>query len=280
MAASFADKSQSSMFTFVVGERKTEYRVHGQYVSALSVALDLFLAGGVNAGKVRVEWPDVDDHTFVRFIQWAYSRNYDPREPQNDSKRTKVGGLPTSLPSAPDTNSPTSSEKRLCGLSSPESLTKRSCIPAESVPGSFAHEAGKKYPAPASSIVFTPRQNTTSSEDFTEVLLCHAKLYVVGDNWLIPQLKQLTLHRLYATLRHFILYPSRVQDICVLAEYVFENTTPGDEMRDLVIMYFASVIDRVTDCSGVEALMDKVPGFAFQLVKMMSRKSKPIFSIY
>lgn len=313
------------MFTFVVGERKTEYRVHGRYVSALSVALDLFLAGGTNAGKAQVEWPDVDDDTFVRFVQWAYNHNYDPKEPQNNSERTKVRGLPTSLPSAPDTNNATSHEKRLCSLPSLESIcprcghagkrftrvqicfcrkwfvpfhcqqcnsvfpqrcsgcdriTKRSCVPTQSVPGSFLHEAGKKYPAPASSVVFTPRQNTTSSEDYTEVFLCHAKLYVVGDNWLIPQLKQLTLHRLYATLRDFFLHPSRIQDICVLAEYVFEHTTPGDEMRDLVIIYFASVIDQVTDCGGVEALMNKVPGFAFQLVKKMSSKPKPLFETY
>ncbi|KAJ0125355.1 hypothetical protein J7T55_006701 [Diaporthe amygdali] len=202
MATSSADRSklQSSMFIFVIGEGKTEFRVHGKNILVLSKPLDALLAREMKeAQDCRIEWPDVDEGTFVRFSQWISTQDYDPAEPVTETEDVNAGYLSALLP-----------------------------------------------------------------------------LYVVGDKWLIPKLKQLTLHRLYATLRDFTLYPNRVEDLCVLATYVFDHTVPGDEMRDLIVMYFACVIDQVIECDDVATIVDGIPGFAFQLIKKMASKPKSL----
>lgn len=34
------------------------------------------------AQEGRVDWPDMDEETFARFIQWVYTKIYDEAEPQ------------------------------------------------------------------------------------------------------------------------------------------------------------------------------------------------------
>ncbi|KAK2607663.1 hypothetical protein N8I77_006326 [Diaporthe amygdali] len=315
------------MFIFVLGEGKTEFRVHGKNISVLSKPLDALLARVMKeAQDCRIEWPDVDDGTFVRFSQWISTQDYHPAEPLTETEDVNAGYLSALLPSMEDIKT-TALEKPLVGLSPPAwtcpkcdhsgirfnkvktcgrpcskwfvpfycqpcNLTfPKTCFECHQSPKSihtptvsmldkFMKEAGVDYPAPAGPIVFTPRKNTTSTANCTHVFLCHAKLYVLGDKWLIPKLKQLTLHRLYATLRDFTLYPNRVEDLCVLATYVFDHTVPGDEMRDLIVMYFACVIDQVIECGDVATIVDGIPEFAFQLIKKMASKPKSLLRGY
>lgn len=135
---------------------------------------------------------------------------------------------------------------------------------------SFQDESGTIYPSPTTT--FTARKNIHSCEDYTKVLLCHAKLYVLGDMYIIPALKQLALHRLHATLKTFTLYPRRVQDITTLARYIFENTMPEDEIRDMISLYFACIVEDLVELEGMEELLEEVPGFAVGLVKHMSKR--------
>lgn len=125
---------------------------------------------------------------------------------------------------------------------------------------------------PTSASVFSPRKNTEGCEDYTEVFLCHAKLYVVADTYDIPSLKQLSLHRLHATLKEFTLYPSRMNDIATLAKYVFENTLPQDKIRDMVTLYYACIVEDARKQDGLESLIQEIPDFAFGLISEMSNR--------
>ncbi|ROW03569.1 hypothetical protein VSDG_01238 [Cytospora chrysosperma] len=125
----------------------------------------------------------------------------------------------------------------------------------------FLDESGTKYPTSTS--VFLPRKNTEACEDYAGVFLCHAKLYVLGDKYDIPPLRQLTLHRLHATLKEFTLYPSRMNDIATLAKYVFENTVPEDKIRDMITLYYACIVEDATKYDGLKSLIDEIPDFAF-----------------
>lgn len=110
-----------------------------------------------------------------------------------------------------------------------------------------------------------------SSEDYSDVLLCHARLYVLGDTYLIPELQKLAIHRLHATLKEFVLYPSRLQDVIMLVKYVFENTRQNDEICNMVSLYCACIKESLDDkeCGGLERLVNDVPNFGLSLIRVL-----------
>lgn len=95
---------------------------------------------------------------------------------------------------------------------------------------------------------------------------------MLGDVYDIPQLRQLTLHRLHATLREFTLYPSRLDDIVTLARYVFGNTQPHDKIQHMIGLYFACIIDDALKHEGLRSLIEDIPDLAHILVSKMSER--------
>ncbi|KAL1881282.1 hypothetical protein Daus18300_001134 [Diaporthe australafricana] len=132
----------------------------------------------------------------------------------------------------------------------------------------FLDVSGTVYPT--STTIFSARKNTEGCEDYTGVFLCHAKLYVLGDKYDIPPLKQLSLHRLHATLKEFILYPSRMNDIATLTKYIFENTVPDDKIREMLTLYYACIVEDARKHDGLKSLVDEIPDFAFSLIFKIS----------
>lgn len=134
----------------------------------------------------------------------------------------------------------------------------------------FLDASGTAYYTPTSA--FSPRKNAEGCEDYTPVFLCHAKLYVMADTYDIPSLKQLSLHRLHATLKEFTLFPSRFNDIATLAKYVFENTLPDDKIRDMITLYYACIVEDAWKQDGLKSLIDEIPDFAYGLISKMSER--------
>lgn len=388
---------QSRIVTFVVGTQKKEYSVHAAALSKLSRPLKVLLDGPFKeANNSRVDWLDVDEKTFVRFTQWAYTRTYVTEEPDIILDQSSVG-LPTTRSGASKGKKTkpveiTAAEQPLYSLVSiakshgfqtdqctnktcsyrgsrghsidasivclvcQESYETKACnscysafkscprceFPETTNPGkrgqcsntscsqfergdcptnrqslncvicrrlfqtktctqcnsafsdcpyciksrakgkrkrlvdTFLDRAtctddnANRPSKPAS--VFTPRKNTEGCEDYTGVFLCHAKLYTLGDMWDVPQLCQLSLHRLHETLKEFTLYPSRLDDIATLAKYVFENTCPKDEIRDMITLYYACIVEDASKHDGLRSLIDEVPDFAFGLISRMSER--------
>lgn len=377
---SFKSIIGSDIFTFVIGPNCKEYKVHGTAISRLSKPLGVLINGEMREAKEKcVKWPDVDEKTFVRFTQWAYTETYVTEEPEilldhsligSPNSTTMTPGLPEgkasetalyslmtanlSLPKKigccrnkacgwygrrkPKPNfQPTclvcrraytatacascSSVYRDCPTCGPPTRTIRnSCSNGNcegmylgSVTGSVtclgcrttysttqcqcgsifsdceACAAENENPAlvkrcalvqefldtkgttyPTSTSVFSPRKNTEGCEDYAGVFLCHAKLYVMADTYDIPALKQLSLHRLHATLKEFTLYPSRFNDIATLAKYVFENTVPEDKIRDMITLYYACIVEDAREQDGLKSLIEEIPDFAFGLISKMS----------
>ena len=65
-----------------------------------------------------------------------------------------------------------------------------------------------------------PHPNDDPREDYTEVFLCHARLYVFSDQFEIESLMRLTLQKLRLTLSRFSLYQERVPDIVSVGNQV------------------------------------------------------------
>ncbi len=92
------------------------------------------------------------------------------------------------------------------------------------------------------------RMNENKNEDYTDVFLAHARLYVFANNYLICDLKMLALENLHETLKNFHSFSHCTQDIISLIHYVYENTKILDDgeiepMRAILAEYVSFEMD-------------------------------------
>ncbi|KAF2135118.1 uncharacterized protein K452DRAFT_213695, partial [Aplosporella prunicola CBS 121167] len=96
-----------------------------------------------------------------------------------------------------------------------------------------------------------PPTNQNARENFTTVLLSHARLYSFADKYGIEALRLLTLHKLHKTLVGFTLYNARISDIIALLRYTYsdEHTldydNKVDDLRALVSEYVVCEIETI-----------------------------------
>ncbi|KAK3352728.1 hypothetical protein B0T25DRAFT_542642 [Lasiosphaeria hispida] len=123
------------------------------------------------------------------------------------------------------------------------------------------------YPPPQDIVAYRPQPNG-SCEDYSDTMLCHASLYVLGDQYNITLLQQLALHKLHTTLQHFVLHPARLDAIPKLVNYVWNNTMPTDKLRNLVLTYCACIAEDLIKYfpAEFESLVEDIPEFASGLM--------------
>ena len=92
-----------------------------------------------------------------------------------------------------------------------------------------------------------PRRNQKRNENYTEVFLSHARLYVFAEKYDIQPLKTLALEELQAVLGIFDLYTERTGDIIALIRYVYANTGEPvagvEDIRTVLMLYFGYEMD-------------------------------------
>ena len=250
--------------------------IHAELISQNSKPLDRMINGHMSEAKQGFAViKDVDEDTFVRFIQWAYNGYYDAgefkiRSPQPDSAplEGEIVGEPCLEELDPAPYPEESYEKELDPASYPEESYEEERVLETAWGGMYASK-GKKdkrrekkaigavHPyagAPASSkrrmkesfinrqrtvrqqaiSICPPRPNQASNEDYAEVFLSHARMYVFAEEYDIQSLKALALDELHGTLQNFNLYPERTEDIVALLRYVYANTgEPVDGVEDM-----------------------------------------------
>lgn len=132
----------------------------------------------------------------------------------------------------------------------------------------------KTYPNFVST--FRPRKNRESCEDYTEVFLCHARLYVFAEKYDIEPLRNLCLHKLQDTLVKFTLYEERVGDIVELMRYAYSNTADRsgsmDGLRSLLAHYAACVIEDLAQSDKFELLFEEFGSLARDLVHYLLKR--------
>ena len=247
----------SAPFKFIIDGN--HLYIHAELVSRHSKPLDRMINGYMSeAQKGFAIIKDVDEGTFVRFIQWAYKGYYEAGEFQIDLPRADSGSLEgqeveeryleelvpaaevpypedlavevpypeevaagESVEAAPDevfyTDSGASSPPRRGRRALKESFIRRKpTVPRETLSSC------------------PPRPNQAPNEDYTEVFLSHARVYVFAEKYDIQSLKALALDELHGTLENFDLYAERTGDIIALIRYVYANTgEPVDGVEDM-----------------------------------------------
>jgi hypothetical protein len=134
-------------------------------------------------------------------------------------------------------------------------------------------------PAPDADILkdFEPKPNSEADQDFTPVFLAHVRLYTFADMRLIYPLKSLALHKLQQTLIVFRLFDQRVGDIIKLARYAYDHepdrSAEGvvNELRQLVVEYMAYQVQIVGKHQEFKALLEEGGEFVTDFWSVVSK---------
>lgn len=303
----------SKPFTFVVGPNKKQFIMHEAAITRLSKTLDKLLNGGMKESKEHcVCWEDIDEKTFLRFGEWAYTGDYMPEEPEiildasqiaiskKDAKNATSSkpenvvnclatfdfniATPSFVHCGRGTTSPITAT---CGTCKTQFVTVRcqycgahqftTCPQCRGVSVGPKKKAmvekfnnNSAYESPTTP--FTPRKNTESCEDYSEVFLSHARLYVLADKYDIKELRDLSAHKIWVTLKEFTLYPERMGDVVGLVKYLFQNTLEKDKLRTLLKDFCACTVEDLCKGEGFQDLICETPEFACELIMEMSTR--------
>lgn len=88
---------QSDLFTFKVGEEGKLFQVHSSAIAATSGPFRALVEGGLNESETRSAEPrDIEPDDFVRFLEYAYRRDYTvPAWVLDEDAQTSSGGVST-----------------------------------------------------------------------------------------------------------------------------------------------------------------------------------------
>lgn len=215
---------------------------------------------------------DVDTGTFVRFIEWAHRGYYATTE-------FPTVEVPTAVEEPSATWDPTAVEEPSIPwdptIEVPQEIGGRSAKKSKFRKGTFSLESSNipnaredlkqafksRRPVERKSAIEVPppRRNQTSSENYSDVFLSHARLYVFTEKYDIQPLKALALDELHAILAVFHLYPDRTGDIVDLLRYVYAYTGEPregiEDMRTLMTQYISYEMDTLMGDQDFRDLM-------------------------
>ncbi|KAM0805424.1 hypothetical protein BDR22DRAFT_884955 [Usnea florida] len=237
----------SPLFKFIVDG--TAIYLHASLVSQHSKPLERMMNGHMaEAQQGFAVLKEVDEGTFTRFAQWAYSGYYTSAEHEVQPNTTYKGSTP-----AQDVTEylPTQEEMKW-EFQWPE--VGRSRDSSKQYLIDLFRSKYEKYLRSSSSFRL-PRPNENVAEDYTNVFLSHARVYVFADQYDVQGLKSCARKELHLALANYTLYPDRTGDIIALIRYIYSNT--GESVSG--VMDLRSVLKEYMSCE-MDTLM-KDPTF-------------------
>ena len=205
---------------------------------------------------------DVDLDTFLRFVQWLYYGYYDPAEPRSLASSERYQN-PVRTTQEPITS---------CYYCRPNNNIYDAHFQAKELFVQRRYTVRNlKKDAPQ------PRPNSSNPEDYSEVFLGHARLYVFAEKYDVSLLKILAMEELHATLAVYTLYQERTGDIVALLRYVYANTADSkdgvEDLRTLLTQYMEAEIDILIKGEELQELMIEDGGpLLGELMKVMRKK--------
>lgn len=239
----------SDTFKFPIGSDRKNFTVYRTPVARHLVPLEKLMNGKMSEAKEgRAYLKDVDEHTFVRFAEYVYTGSYQPATSKFETN-TNAARFPYIC-------------NKVWGAPKPNSKKGKLWDAFEN----------RKYECAFSLAPVINLQH----EDFTDVFLSHAQLYVFADRYDINRLKELCLCNLHGTLVQFTLYDKRVDDIIELIRYTYLNTADrqnsAEGLRSLVIHYAACVVEDLAKNPDFLTLPEEIGDAGRDLVaKMLER---------
>ncbi|KAL8740109.1 MAG: hypothetical protein Q9190_007153 [Brigantiaea leucoxantha] len=229
----------------------------------------------------------VTPDTFNRFLQWVYHGFYSAPHPKmvdassplspdtlaiKEANEVRIGGsvdVPASEAIEADIGKPVEPDFDWSDFGSKTKNKKARknedccCSQFSSSSRQSLRQAfiSRSYEALRSAVpIPLARKNENENEDYADVFLSHARLYVFANKYLIYDLKTLALENLHETLKFFEFYSYRTGDIVSLIRYVYGNTQIPDDgkiepIRSLLAEYVGLEMDILMKDSAFRDLM-------------------------
>lgn len=126
-------------------------------------------------------------------------------------------------------------------------------------------------------VLILPSTKQECTQNFTEVFLCHSRLYVFADEYDIAALKCLALMQLRATLANFTLYANCSGDIIALLRYIYANTgnseTGTEDLRTMMMEYIGYEMDiLIKDEEFSNLLLEEGGALIKTFMKLVAKK--------
>ena len=229
---------------------------------------------------------DVDEATFVRFIRWTYSKDYPAAEhaivedeehlnPTTEDSLAGGANASTSSETKPEPD-PADDDWGVWGSVRKKDKKKKkenTAPPPGTLKESFITKSDGVWVFD-DTLVASGRSNKSPKEDYTDVFLGHARLYVFAEKYDIQPLKELALHRLQHTLAIYTLYPERVSDVIALLKYVYANTAEAaegvEDIRTMLAHYVGTEMGVLVRDGEIRDLMLDDPEMLNDFLKMFA----------
>jgi hypothetical protein len=212
---------------------ETPIIVHAAAIAKLSDPLSFLINGPMkeaHENEAKLSHLEVAD--FERICEFAYRGEYQVPSPINSSDAAdgRDGDHSVDAGNEGEQEAQSTDASNIAGNLSQQFLAKpylKSITPHASI-----------------KTLFSPQHQWDWHDDYTPVLLGHARLYTFGDEYLIPSLKNLALKKLHTTLAGYnSSYESR-EAVVELARYAYDtNNTPDrvegkmNPLRELVVEF-------------------------------------------
>lgn len=272
-----------------MGQHRREFTIHSALVAHQSPALNTLVNGELREARDgHAIWESVDEQTFVRFSQFAYTGDYDDAEPNlklpqdlTDIERDD-SDLQAAGSSRDRENTYTPPEYGEYWAASKKKRFKKAQVfwePPEEPPSSPVSKREHLWDgfkrrsyldsSPNSSVP-APTHNEAYL-DYTEVFLSHSRLYVFAECYGIPGLIKLSLHKLHRTLVSFSLHEERLDDIVELLRYCYADAVP-DQLRELVVPYAACNVEKLWNSEEFRKLLETYGELSMTLIGSLLRR--------
>ena len=236
--------------------------MHAALIAECSKPLDRMINGHLSEAKQgSATLEDVDEGTFIRFIRWAYNKDY----PAPEHTLVDSDSESRSAPKTPKDAWGINDDDEHWGVWSTKKGKKKKDTAHATLSKGFLRESFITQYEPsdwgnvADAYVNDARGNRIPEEDYSEVFLGHARMYVFAEKYDIQALKRLALRKLHNTLSIFTLYRERVGDITTLLKYVYANTAETVEgtkdIRTMLAQYIGCEMEMLIAYGEIKDLM-------------------------
>ena len=177
--------------------------IHTALVAEQSPTLRNLAEGFMEKAQTgTVIWEDGDEDNFTRFAQFVYTGDYTPPSCNtvDNPQRVSFDGITDELTAAAVFSTEEPEPNPDLGLSNKKLLKERKR--ARYIIGSVPFYDLVYSPPTSSNVseIRKPRPFHCSTEDYTPVLLGHARLYVFAEKYGIKNLRAMVLHKLHSTI--------------------------------------------------------------------------------
>ncbi|KAI0206039.1 hypothetical protein F4808DRAFT_408689 [Astrocystis sublimbata] len=261
----------SKAFTILVGPHKKTCTIHADLLAAMSGPLNALVNVHMReATEAMAEWPDVDEETFARFGEFAYTGTYGALDehpatgPSTGDEHIARDHVPTKLRKL--------KRKKMMrqGLLDPSI----SADPSHS--GDVTNDDGTST---SLSAPIDESAEGAKAPSFTDGILSHARVYVFADCYLVRDLAKLSLKRLHEALETVPKGKEFGGAIAQLADYTFANTVAGeghqDPLREQLCLYIADNIQTIWPSSDFQSLLEGCGELSKDIIKLLIPRLSP-----